>query len=138
MSPFFRLVTLSLPLTFFSLAVLAAGPQVRPAPSNDSSYHTQIPPEQDPPLSAGAMVSVRSYDAATRTFHLIITDEPAVGPNVATPEDLAAAVSTLKLETLKSRPQSIVGNEYQLDKELRLLSARGVTLRKQALRKKTK
>jgi hypothetical protein len=96
---------------------------------------SSVSPIMNPPIRAGAMISVESYDAKSKTYSIVLIKEPGVGPNIALPGDLLNSVSTLTKNELELRPESIVGNSYQLDKELLLLSDKGLALRLKAQQK---
>lgn len=98
----------------------------------------ELPSVMEPPIKAGTMISVDKYEPKSKTYQVTITKEPSVGPNVAMPGDLVDAISTLDSEKLSERPESVVGNTYSLDKELRLISEKGVKLRTQLLSKNKK
>lgn len=105
---------------------------------NSAIAKDSIPQVLEPPISAGAMISVEKYDPISQTYSVLITKEPGVGPNIAMPGDLVDAISTLDLEKLKQRPEYVVGNTYHLDKELRLLTEKGVAIRTKLLKNKKK
>lgn len=127
-----------LALTFIFTAQQGFSQDAKHAPPTATFAKTKVPPELDPPIPKGAMIEVNSYDPVSETYSLILVNERAVGPNVATIQDLAKAVSTLNAKTLQEKPNAILTNQYLLDNELRLLSERGVALRKKQLHKKTK
>ena len=102
------------------------------------TWAEEIPQVFEPPIKAGAMISVEKYNPKSQTYLIAIVKEPGVGPNVAMPGDLVDAISTLDLEKLKQRPEYVVGNTYHLDKELRLISEKGLELRARLLKKNKK
>ena len=90
----------------------------------------------EPPIRKGAMIEVSGYDAAARIYSVVIVNERGVGPNRAKFEDMLEAVSTLNKNLVTAKPNSIVGNQYTLDKELPLLADKGVEIRKKDLSRK--
>ena len=94
---------------------------------------SQLPPGGemfDYPIRAQAMISVQSYDPQTRTYRINLEKEPAVGPNFTTLEYLNTAIDLPDFEKVKKNPDKIVGNIYQLQKKLILISRKAVEKRK--------
>jgi hypothetical protein len=89
----------------------------------------------DPPIRAHTMIYVKQYDAKSSTYDVDIVDEPYVGPNIASTDDLCSAIHSLNLSKIKSDPRSIVGQEFSTDRELLLLSEDGVKARVTRLHK---
>jgi hypothetical protein len=78
--------------------------------------------DDEPPIRAGAMISVQAWDAKSKTYDIELTEYPAQGPNYATLKDLAAAVKTVDSARAKRNPASLVGMAYKLDADLKLQS----------------
>lgn len=83
------------------------------------------PADRQPPrrvLPVGTEISIDRYVKDTNVFEILITDESDVGPNIATPEHLQAAIkvkgSQEKFMQQMARDKSAV---YVLKKELELL-----------------
>jgi|GEM_PF-5693498 len=72
-------------------------------------------------IEAHTVVSIQSYDSHLRVFKVAIKHE-ATGPNYTTLKFLQEAIESLREEKrLKQKPTLIIGNEYALDHELKLL-----------------
>ena len=80
------------------------------------------------------LVEVKRYDPETQTYLLAIVDDPDPRPLNTTPERLANAVAALPLNSIGRKPDSIVGNEYLIDKGLVLLMDSELAQRKKQLR----
>lgn len=110
----------------------------KPTRASASQDDDDLAPEFEPPIMAGAMISIESFDPKLETFSIIIIGEEGVGPNIAMPGDLADAVTTIDRKELEAHPERVVGNSYKLDKDLRLLSLLGEKKRLELLKRKKK
>src|ERR1700754_2939060 len=76
---------------------------------------------EDNSIDAHTMITVQSYDSHLDVFKVAIEHE-ATGPNYTTLKFLLAAIESLRGEPrLKARPSLVVGNEYFLNHDLKLL-----------------
>lgn len=94
---------------------------------------SKIPLEADPPIRAHAMIEIQKFDSRSQTYSIVLTKEPAVGPNIATPEALARALGMTDARKLTADPSRIEGHVYQTNQQLELLSELGVRKRLQKL-----
>lgn len=72
-------------------------------------------------IKEGAKVSLEKYDKKSKTFSVIITDEPAVGPNYAHLKELLNSIGMTSEEFKKIAPQ-LKDKTFVLKKPLKLLS----------------
>lgn len=76
--------------------------------------------DDEPPIRAGTMIEVHDWEKRSGTFEIVMPEFSAQGPNYATLRALIKAVPSLNTARVKSKPESIVGNTYKLDAELKL------------------
>ncbi len=78
----------------------------------------------EPPIKKGAPITIKSFDAMTRAVEVTLVNEPAVGPNYADINDLAAALgfSGKEAEKFKKEPMSQKGVVHNLKSQLKLLN----------------
>jgi hypothetical protein len=81
----------------------------------------------------GAMFNIDSYDPVSQTYELTYLKYPAQGPLITTPEYLAQAIPTIKLERIQRSPDAVINQQYQTDKTLYLLMPEAIEERKKAL-----
>lgn len=82
------------------------------------------PKYEEPPIRAGASITVVEYNDKKRLLSVQITTEPAVGPNITTPELLVDAIGIEDKGDRKAfvdNPRRFIGTEYVLQKDLKLL-----------------
>lgn len=113
------------------LTAFAAGPldqSLAHAGEVVANKKTAAPPQraanEEPPILAGAAITVMSYDKDSNTYVIKINAEPAVGPNIATPKALASAIGLADRQSYDAfikNPARAVGNVYVLYKDLKLL-----------------
>ena len=84
----------------------------------------------------GTSIEIYSYDAASDTFQVSLTKEPAVGPNVVTSEDLYKALGIEhNFKEFMRRKKDLMGSEFLTKEKLHLLQPSDVEKRKQSLPK---
>lgn len=106
----------------------AAGPSLatvksQSIPKNSASSKIESP-DSEPPIRAGAAIVAISYNEKKRQLTVRISAEPAVGPNITTPEYLVDAIGIIDSGDRKAfidNPKRFIGTEYVLQKDLKLL-----------------
>lgn len=89
-----------------------------------ASLSIQSPAEESVDLNTikeGAKISLEKYNKNSKTFSVIIVDEPAVGPNYAYLKDILKSLNMTSDEFKKIVPK-IKGKTFVLKKNLKLLS----------------
>lgn len=81
------------------------------------------------------LIDIESYDKASQTYKIIDLKYPGQGPLIATPDELARCISTIKLDRIRREPTSIVKTEYQTEKQMNFLSPKEIAARKKKLSK---
>jgi hypothetical protein len=79
---------------------------------------------EEPPIRAGTAITILNYDRSNRTLVVKINAEPAVGPNLATPEKLVAAIEIDDADQRRAYvddPSRFVGAVYTLKNKLELV-----------------
>lgn len=72
-------------------------------------------------INAGANIKVKSYNARSKTFDIMIKSEPAVGPNTTSFENLKRAMGEPTAARRMGNPVDWVGREMTLVQDLILL-----------------
>ncbi|MBX3018345.1 MAG: hypothetical protein KF767_10675 [Bdellovibrionaceae bacterium] len=116
--------TLSAAMIFVSLSAFANDLPVPPPTAH--AKPAKLTPEQYAELmalkiNAGANVKVKSYDAKSKTFDIMIKNEPAVGPNTTSFENLRRAMGEPTAARRMGNPGDWVGREMTLVQDLILL-----------------
>jgi hypothetical protein len=81
-------------------------------------------------VKKGSSITVTGFSEKLRAFSLIVTNEPAVGPNYAAPEELrrGAGLEDDVSAMIRNKDQ-IVGTVYQVKKPLLLMTENEVIKR---------
>jgi hypothetical protein len=105
-------------ILFLSLLVPLTSPatETKKEKSNDSTMGSDLP------LREGSMISLKSFDKKTKTFSVFAVQFPGEGFSDVTPEALARSVAALKIKAMIAKPETYLGNQYQLDQPLPTLS----------------
>lgn len=72
-------------------------------------------------LNVGEYVEIKRYDKETKTFQILVVDDPTPEPIYVTPESVVKAIHSLNPRSVKIDPEDIVGSRYNLDEELPVL-----------------
>jgi hypothetical protein len=81
-------------------------------PALDTVYGTELP------MLEGALVEIKSYDAATETYTVQSVTFPGEGEIDVTPEGLQKGVPVIDLKRLSKNPAGIVGQIMKLDADM--------------------
>ena len=110
---------LGMMVLIFSVGALA-GTKSQPPPGEMFDY----------PIRKETRISVESFDVDSGTYKVNIEKESAVGPNYTTLDYLNKAIHFSNVSILQKNPEKIIGNTYQLQEKLILISQKAVDLRK--------
>lgn len=81
-------------------------------------------------LPQGTEIEILEYIPESDTYEVSIKKEPAVGPNVVTPQELHRAIGTREtFEAFASKKNDLVGAEFQLADKMTLLSEEAIKQR---------
>jgi hypothetical protein len=69
-------------------------------------------------IDAGDRIKVAEYIESLGIYHVITVNDPTVLKIYATPKSLEDAIPSLNPNVVKANPKSIVGHEYDLQKDL--------------------
>lgn len=84
-------------------------------------------------ISKGTLIEVDSYDESIDVYEIIIAKEPGVGPNYTSLKKLYQALGEKEsFSKFQANKNSLVGSEFTLVKELRLLDEMSVDKRRAA------
>jgi|GEM_PF-1786655 len=136
---FLTTILLSLMISSWALAVdkapakeaaPAAPAKTEPAKDKKESRRPTQAEMEALKIDKGANIEISYYDPESDTFELVITTEPGVGPNIATPEELHRATGmNVDFATFSSKKKDYVGSEFQLKEDLVLISEEQVDQR---------
>jgi hypothetical protein len=75
----------------------------------------------DLPIFKGALIEIKSYDEASKTYTIASVTFPGEGDSQVTPEGLKKAISGLNIKSILKNPSRIVGSQFKLDQALSTL-----------------
>lgn len=122
-------------ITVACFLALSAQAQQAPAKSNVKAEAAQNLADLSDTLkiSKGALIEISSYDETIDVYEIIIVKEPGVGPNYTSLKNLYQALGSKEsFSKFKANKNSLVGSEFTLAKELRLLDEMSVDKRRAA------
>jgi hypothetical protein len=85
--------------------------------ASDESLMSESPLTLDP----GDLIEIKRYDSNTKTYQVIVVDDPTPEEIYATPESVSQAIHSLNPDSMKADPKDIVGSRYNTDEGLVIL-----------------
>lgn len=106
-------------ISFFSICLTLIVAPAMAANSGVRKTSTKSAQGSDLPLMKDSLIRILSYDAESKTYEVESANFPGEGESFVTPEALASSASgVVNLSRILKNPESILGQEFQINKDL--------------------